>query len=155
MSEFKDITRYQDALDELEFSAVQWKANHRYNERHDYYVDNDGVEEMLNHSRVLQTLIDNNAEREARRFKLLVGSKWECVADCMLWVRKTDEAFEMQKGHDVTIDAVFTHSLIFEEDFSCPIEQFLVCFRPQAVVEAHFFVLLVCQIGRASCRERV
>ena len=122
---------YQEALDTLECNAIQWASNHKYNEKHNFYIDSDMCDEMLNHSKLLQQLIDEKLEQESRKDKLIVGSKWECVA------KNRGRNTIHKKGIEVYI-------LKIEENFSIisyktiygwvedviPTDQFLLCFKP-------------------------
>lgn len=146
MIEFQEIRAYQEALDELEVASVQWMANYKYSARYDFIVDDEGIEKMLNNSRMIQTLIDAKSEQLARRFKLSVGSSWECLVDCMVWNREADECFELSSGNIVSINAVFESAVVFADDFACSIEQFLLCFRPKESVEARLFTIFVCRL---------
>jgi hypothetical protein len=124
---------HQEALDELECYSIQWVVN---------YMDNEKADKMLNHSKLLQQLIDEKIERESRKDKLIVGSEWECVVRCngmsfshvegtivkikylnydaeVLTTPLTElENYLDPWGEYVDIDEVFTTS------------QFLLCFKP-------------------------
>jgi hypothetical protein len=120
--------KYQEALDELECYSIQWVVN---------YVDNEAADKMLNHSKLLQQLIDEKLEQESRKDKLIVGSEWECVLDlicpCLKYNGETKVGYELlYKTRVVTIVEVVNNYVKFKmDDYLCIIglPQFLFCCR--------------------------
>ena len=118
---------YQEALDELECNAIQWASNHKYNEKHNFYIDNEMCDEMLNHSKLLQQLIDEKLEQESRKDKLVVGSKWKCVANC--YCESYGDALKIEKGEITQLQSYHNHILALNRGIM-PTQQFLLCFKP-------------------------
>ena len=68
------MSKHQEALDELEANAVQWMANHKW-KNGDGFVDDDGIEKMINNSKLLQQLIDERVYIEKGLDSLLSNSQ--------------------------------------------------------------------------------
>ena len=105
------MNKYQEALDRLENFA--------------YHGGEKG-----NNVKIIQELVNEKLEQESRKDKLIVGSKWECVAEN----RGRNAVFK--KGIQTYIWEVkenfvnFGHGTVYGyvRD-SVPIEQFLLCFK--------------------------
>ena len=131
--------KYQEALDELEGNAVQWKANKKWNKEHGFFIDDVGIDEMIAYSKLLQELVDKEIELESRKDKLVVGSEWECVAEC----RAPSQLFK--KGQIVSVTSIFIEETVwlfykhfsemlkkeYEDETNMPKDQFLLCFAPK------------------------
>ena len=76
---------------------------------------------------VLQQLIDEKVEQESRKDKLIVGSKWECVANC--FCENWGDALIIRKGDIIQMQSIHNHTLAINRGIM-PTEQFLLCFRP-------------------------
>ena len=130
---------YQEALDTLECNAIQWASNHKYNEKHNFYIDSEMCDEMLNHSKLLQQLIDEKVEQESRKDKLIVGSEWVCVAECLSErVAKGVSYTRLENIKDIVEITKIGLSYVNYKlpkiemllEFTMPTQQFLLCFRP-------------------------
>ena len=111
---------YQEALDTLECNAIQWASNHKYNEKHNFYIDSEMCDEMLNHSKLLQQLIDEKVEQESRKDKLIVGSEWECIC-------KTYGKVKIIDIHPLSKTVTFRNMLFSQTE---KIDDFILCFKP-------------------------
>jgi len=77
---------YQEALDELECYSIQWAVN---------YMDIETSVRMLNHSKLLQQLIDERIEEES---KTMFGYPIKHLVLIANWVRKNDITPEVLKS---------------------------------------------------------
>jgi hypothetical protein len=75
----------------------------------------------------LQQLIDEKLEQESRKDKLIVGSQWECVANC--YYESYGDALKIQKGEVTKITSYHNHTLAITRGIM-PTQQFLLCFKP-------------------------
>ena len=80
---------------------------------------------------LLQELVNEKLEQESRKDKLVVGSKWECIAEN----RGRNTVFK--KGIQIYIREVVENFITFGYGTvngyvvdSVPIDQFLLCFKP-------------------------
>ena len=113
--------KYQEALDELEGNAVQWKANKKWNKEHGFFIDDVGIDEMIAYSKLLQELVDKEIELESRKDKLVVGSEWECML-------KTYGTVKIIDVHPLSERVTF-RNMLFEHTEK--IADFLLCFKPK------------------------
>jgi hypothetical protein len=116
--------QYQEALDELECYSIQWV---------DDYVDNEAADKMLNHSKLLQQLIDEKLEQESRKDKLVVGSEWECVFECFGENRHYDVKDNVVINKIFNLYGTYINVGHGQIDDNIPEQQFLLCFKPRKV----------------------
>ena len=125
------MNKYQEALDELEANAVQWKANKKWNKENGFFIDDVGIEEMVAYSKLLQELVDKEIELQSRKEKLVVCSQWECVANCY------GEHWKYHKTNKVVITKIYNlygnyiNVRCGQLDDNIPEQQFLLCFKPK------------------------
>ena len=86
----------------------------------------------------LQELVDKEIELESRKEKLVVGSEWVCLVDCLCSVddnKKQRKVGLIKKGSKFKIYEfieVLGRVTIKEPlKFDIPIDQFLLCFKPR------------------------
>lgn len=65
---------YQNALDELEANAVQWKANKKWNKENGFFIDDIGIDEMVAYSKLLQELVDKATPKKPY---------YQCMTSCL------------------------------------------------------------------------
>jgi len=71
-------------------------------------------------------------EQESRKDKLVVGSKWECVANCII-DRGVRSSEYIKNGDIVKVYYFDTELFVFIDDDRhrmMPTQQFLLCFKP-------------------------
>ena len=72
------MNKYQEALNTLESFSRQYISERSFSDEYEE-KQIERIEEKLN---LLQGLVDKEIELQSRKDKLIVGSEWECVADC-------------------------------------------------------------------------
>ena len=112
---------YQEALDRLENFA--------------YHGGEKG-----NNVKIIQELVNEKLEQESRKDKLIVGSRWECVAKSLapISARYIDPIFDkstiaIQKSWVLTVlEIEKDYVKLQHENTKCFLsqDQFLLCFRP-------------------------
>ena len=104
---------YQEALDRLENFA--------------YHGGEKG-----NNVKIIQELVNEKLEQESRKDKLIAGSQWECVANCM--IDKGAHSSEYVKNGDIVeIHYCDPELFVFIDEhrfLMIPTQQFLLCFKP-------------------------
>ena len=90
---------------------------------------------------MLKKLVEEKDEQESRKDKLVVGSEWECVVDCLgerkfnngdthtMIIRK-EQGIEVVKTHYISTTYGFVNSSS-SMTFTMPTDQFLLCFKPR------------------------
>ena len=88
--------------------------------------------------KIINELINKEIELQSRKDKLVVGSEWECVVDCLCSVddnKKQRKVGCVRKGSKFKIYEfieVLGRVTIKEPlKFDIPIDQFLLCFKPR------------------------
>jgi hypothetical protein len=76
---------------------------------------------------LLQALVNEKLEQESRKDYLIVGSQWECVANC--YYESYGDALKIQKGEVTKITSYHNHTLAITRGIM-PTQQFLLCFKP-------------------------
>ena len=111
---------YQEALDRLENFA--------------YHGGEKG-----NNVKIIQELVNEKLEQESRKDKLIVGSEWECVAECLS--ERVTDGVSYTRLEDIKDSVEITkiglgyvnYKLLKIEmilEFTMPTQQFLLCFKP-------------------------
>ena len=75
----------------------------------------------------LSELVNEKLEQESRKDKLIVGSKWECVANC--YCESYGDALKIEKGEITQLQSYHNHTLAISRGIM-PTQQFLLCFKP-------------------------
>ena len=126
------MNKYEEALEILLFESA-------YPSR-DCYVNMKEATNLLEKAvNDLRELVDKEIELESRKGKLVVGSEWECVAEC----RAPSQLFK--KGQIVSVTSIFIEETVwlfykhfsemlkkeYEDETNMPKDQFLLCFKPK------------------------
>ena len=88
----------------------------------------DDGEHTIEDFELLKKLAKEKDEQDSRKDKLIVGSQWECVADCYseFW----GDCLKVEKGTVVTLQSFHGFTLSFNRGIM-PTDQFLICFKPK------------------------
>ncbi len=111
------MNKYEEALKVVDELAQQALDGFRYLKRH--YND-------------LKELVDEKTELESRKDKLVVGSEWECVANCLV-AKGNNWCDYIKKGDKIIVFQIIDDLFIFVDDEKyrfIPYQQFLLCFKP-------------------------
>ena len=76
---------------------------------------------------LLNDLVNEKLEQESRKDKLVVGSKWECVANC--YCEFWGDCLKIEKGTVIQLQSNHGHTLALNRGIM-PTQQFLLCFKP-------------------------
>jgi len=76
---------------------------------------------------ILKQHFDEKLEQESRKDNLIVGSKWECVANC--YCESYGDALKIEKGEITQLQSYHNHTLALNRGIM-PTQQFLLCFKP-------------------------
>jgi len=81
---------------------------------------------------VLQQLIDEKSEQESRKYKLIVGSEWECIVSCF-----ANDSMFYKVGTKVKVLSLEEYDRVFFvrvksewQEVIFVVDQFLLCFKP-------------------------
>ena len=113
------LATFVDVVDEDKTYGFYHNSEHYYNT--DYYTQNKHYFDEL------EKLAIEKDEQESRKDKLVVGSKWECVANC--YCESYGDALKIEKGTVVQLQSNHGHTLAISRGIM-PTQQFLLCFRP-------------------------
>ena len=90
-------------------------------------LKNYSIGEALRCEEILKELVNEKLEQESRKDKLIVGSQWECVANC--YYESYGDALKIEKGEITQLQSYHNHTLAISRGIM-PTQQFLLCFRP-------------------------
>ena len=118
------LATFVDVVDEDKTYGFYHNSEHYYNT--DYYTQNKHYFDEL------EKLAIEKDEQESRKDYLKVGSKWECVANCM--IDKGAHSSEYVKNGDIVeIHYCDPELFVFIDEhrfLMIPTQQFLLCFKP-------------------------
>ena len=92
------------------------------------YCNHDNDSQDLKDIELIGKLVEKEAERQSRKDNLVVGSKWECVAEC--FVQFQGEILMAKKGDLLTLFSV-SNNTVCASSVVMPTDQFLICFKPK------------------------
>ena len=113
------LATFVDVVDEDKTYGFYHNSEHYYNT--DYYTQNKHYFDEL------EKLAIEKDEQESRKDKLIVGSEWECVADC--YCEFHGEALIIVEGELIKVQSIHNHTLAINRVIM-PTQQFLLCFKP-------------------------
>lgn len=122
------MNKYEESLDWLKKTFNQYLGDWQLSSVH-FGIHRDFKE-----------LVDKETELESRKEKLVVGSVWECVVDCLV---ETDnlQLFRLTKRGCVSVKILKHNANYVDVEYkslllnrvsllSMPTDQFLLCFKP-------------------------
>lgn len=113
------LATFVDVVNEDKIYGFYHNSEHYYNT--DYYTGNKHYFDEL------ENLAIEKDEQESRKDHLIVGSEWECVANC--YYESYGDALKIEKGEVTKITSYHNHTLAITRGIM-PTQQFLLCFKP-------------------------
>ena len=116
------MNKYEEALTELKVA----KENlYPLVTMHDETgIAGETVSILKNIMPIFEQLVSEKDEQESRKEKLVVGSEWECVAEC------TSSMNRHYKGLVYKVKSLGGFVVGIEHGY-VPLDQFLLCFKPR------------------------
>ena len=129
------MNKYQEALDRIlsyAYMYLAYRTDATQKELESY------VRGILQDKRMIEKLINEKIEFESRKEKLVVGSEWECVVECLAErytenvsytriMRLSDSFIVTKIGYSYIV--VRLPQIDFLAEYTMPTDQFLLCFK--------------------------